>query len=339
MLLSTERVSLRILVTGATGFIGHHLVRLLCDSGHTVRVLARSSSNLSRLPLEHIDVCHGDILDSETVLPLVGDVDIVIHLASLLKVPWKTEFQRVNVEGSRNIARACAAADHRPTLLFVSSLAAAGPARNGPRREGDTSSPVSIYGRAKLDAERAVLDYASEVPMSIVRPPMVFGEGDTGSAPLFQSIARGMHVVPVRRPMMVSAIHVTDLCHALMTVALKGARYTRDAQNDEGLYYASADEVLSYRALGETIAELMGMTSLKVIHLPSWVSYLGALGSELWARLFGRVHILTRDKWREATAGDWTCRSDRLLDLGWSPKCSLSVRLKQTIDWYADDAE
>ncbi|HEY5139391.1 MAG TPA: NAD-dependent epimerase/dehydratase family protein, partial [Methylococcales bacterium] len=138
---------------------------------------------------------------------------IVFHLAGLLKAVRNDDFVRVNAGGVESVAAACDERAEPPVFVVVSSLAAAGPcAVDRPRAESDLPTPVSAYGRSKLAAELAATKYAARVPISIVRPPIVFGDGDRAVLELFRPIARwGIHIVPGLRQRRFSLIHVTDV--------------------------------------------------------------------------------------------------------------------------------
>ncbi|MCA9547417.1 MAG: NAD-dependent epimerase/dehydratase family protein, partial [Myxococcales bacterium] len=122
------------LVTGATGFIGHHVVQALLGAGWRVRALVRPRSDVTALATLGSELCLGDVGEPSSLDPAVAGCAAVFHLASLLKVPWKADFHRVNVAGAEHVAAACARASAPPTLVLMSSLAAAGPAPRGGQR-------------------------------------------------------------------------------------------------------------------------------------------------------------------------------------------------------------
>lgn len=328
------------LVTGASGFIGARLVAALLAAGRPVRALVRGSS--SRAGLAGAACVVGDITRPETLAAAVEGVEVVFHLASLLKVPWKPAFEAVNVGGTANVAAACAAARRPPTLVVVSSLAAAGPAppppagapdaTSRPRREGDRPTPVSRYGRVKRAAERAAVEAGA--PVSIVRPPMVFGAGDRGALPLFRGAARGWHPTPGRGAMRMGLVHVDDLAAALIAVADRGERVPPggDGGDGAGVYQVAADEAPTYAELGRRIAAAAGRTT-RVVPIPRAVVGLAATVGEAVGRLRDRPMVLNRDKHREGTAGDWWCSNDRVRALGWAP-APLDARLAQTVEGY-----
>lgn len=305
---------MRTLVTGASGFIGVHTARALIAAGHEVVALVRPSS--PRPALEAVGVGRwalGDLAEPASLARAVEGVDAVIHLASLLKVPWKPEFRTVNIGGTAALAEACAAAPRPPVLVVVSSLAAGGPVRGErARTEPDGAQPVSAYGRMKLACEQAARAHAARVPVTIVRPPMVIGEGDRWALGLFQSARRGLHVVPSRRPSRVCLIHAADLAPALVRAAERGARVPAQADAaDTGVYYAAAEDRPLYGELGAWVAEAMGVAPPRVLQIPAAASWVAAAASELVARLRDRQTILNLDKWREATAGSWLCDAAR----------------------------
>lgn len=323
---------MRALVTGASGFIGGRLVAALAaDRGWSVRALVRPTS---RRPAG-VECVEGDITRPETLAAAVDGVDVVFHLASLLKVPWKQAFATVNVEGTANVAAACAGAKWPPVLVVVSSLAAAGPAPAGrPRREDDPPAPVSRYGRVKRAAEQAAVAAARAAPVSIVRPPMVFGAGDRGALPLFRGAARGWHFAPGDGSMRMGLVHVDDLAAALIAVAERGERVPPGADGGDGagVYQVAAGEAPTYGELGRRIGAA-AETRTRVVRVPRWVVGCIAAMSEAVGRLRDRPTVLNRDKHREGAAGDWWCSNARIGALGWRP-APLDRRLRETVEGY-----
>jgi dihydroflavonol-4-reductase len=260
-------------------------------------------------------------------------VDVVFHLASLLKVPWKPAFHTVNVQGAAHVAAACAAQQTPPTLVLVSSMAAAGPARGSPRAEDEPATPLSIYGGGKRDAELAARAQASRVPLTIVRPPMVYGEGDRGALPLFRSAARGLHLVPTWVPARMCAVHARDLSIALLSAAERGERVGAGAVG-QGVYHVADPAPFGYDELGRRVATALDVEGLRVLRMPSAVTWLLAAASEMGGRIRDRPTVLNRDKFREATAGDWICDpSKAIAQLGFAP-APMADRLRQTASWY-----
>lgn len=327
------------LVTGASGFIGYHLVNSLFQRGHEVTCLVRPNSDRSLIEPLQPRFATGDITDRTSVRAALHGIDVVYHLAGATKCLRRSHFHAINVEGTRNVASSCANSDSPPTLVYVSSLAAAGPSTIERRRiESDGASPVSNYGRSKLGGETIAREYAADLPISIVRPPIVLGEADRDGFEMFKSIAQwGVHLVPGLSDERVSVIHAADLAAALLKTASRGQRIGPASGDHTGIYYAAADEAPTYADLGRMIGRAVGRKRTLVIrNLQASVWGIAAI-NELIAQIRRRPHILSLDKAREATAGSWTCSAGVLhRDTGFAPAYSLQDRLNETARWYVE---
>ncbi|MCH1440368.1 MAG: NAD-dependent epimerase/dehydratase family protein [Rubripirellula sp.] len=327
----------RALVTGATGFIGHHLVQRLIAQGADVKCLVRSLTRSADLSQFDVTLVQGDLADGPSLAEAVKDVDVVYHLAGLTKSVSDLDLMQVNGDGARNLAIACAQRTCPPTLVVVSSLAAAGPTLGSDLRvETDAIHPVSKYGRSKRAGELAVIEFADQVPTTIVRPPIVFGEYDRDVLHWFKMLQQlGIHLTPGLRNYYYSVIHADDLVSALILVAENGSRVTGAAEDDAGIYYAACDEVMTYSDLGRLIGDCVGRTRPRVIRAPMFMIWGLALGCDLWGRIRRHPMILNLDKAREAAAGGWACSAAKLRrDTEFVPAMSLEERLRQTADWY-----
>ncbi len=333
----------RVLITGATGFIGAHLVRRLREAGDEIVCLVRPTSKRAAIEGGGVEFVEGDLGDADSLARAMAGCDVVYHLGGLTSALRASELHRVNDAGSRHVAEACAEQSNPPVLVHISSIAAAGPSMLGrPHVETDSPSPVSHYGRSKLGGERAVRGFADRVPITIVRPPIVFGEGDRASLPLFMSVQRfGIHMSPLWRPQPFSFVHAADLCTALIAVARSGRRIApSDGEADSsstGVYFAAAEEIVTYAEFGRCIGRALGVPRTSVIPNVAAAVWMAAIGSELVARVRRRPMIFNLDKAREAVAGSWACSSESLSrETGWRPASSLDERLEQTAVWYRE---
>jgi nucleoside-diphosphate-sugar epimerase len=332
------------LITGASGFVGSNLARRLCADGWHVRCMVRASSNLEALADLDVERVQGRLDDDASLAAAVAGVDVVFHLAGRVSAYRGSEFDRDNVEGTRAVALACATQPTPPTLVFVSSLAAGGPGTLAqPRRETDPEAPVSAYGRSKLAAERAAAAIAGAAALSIVRPPMVFGQGDRASLQLFRSMQfLPVHPVPGFRRFALSLVHVTDLCDALVRVALRGERVPHGANGAAvigvGRYYVAGDRAVTYGQLGQLAARAAGW-AVATLPTPRPVFYLAGAVGELMGRLRGRPALLNFDKVRETMAKGWVCSDEKIrTSLGYAPQAMLEGRLAETVAWYREHA-
>jgi len=331
----------KALVTGATGFIGPHLVRVLQRQGDEVVCLRRQRSDVSRLEPLGVQFAIGDVTDRESLTAAVAGVDVVYHLAGRTAGFNMRQYLDVNEGGTRNLLEACAAQPNPPVMIHVSSLAAGGVApRTRLRIETDPPAPVSMYGRSKLASEAAARLFATRVPISIVRPPVVLGEGDRASLPLFRSIWRTrVHAVPGFARPRYSIIHATDLAEMMVATAARGERLkpaSDDATFYDGVYYVAADEHVTWGELGRMIGEALGRKPL-VLPLPLTLVRGAALGAEGIARLRRKPMVFSWDKIREASAGSWTCSPEKAQrELGWKVGADLPTRLEETAAWYRE---
>jgi len=328
------------LITGASGFVGSNLARRLCAQGWSVRCLVRPSSRTGSLKSLDVELAQGSLGDPASLAAAVEGVDVVFHLAGRVAAHRQAEFVRDNVEGTRAVVEACARLQRPPTVVFVSSLAAGGPGTfEHPRHECDLDQPVSGYGRSKLAAESAAVDAASRVPLSIVRPPMVFGQGDRASLQMFRSMKfLPLHMTPGLRRFPLSVIHVTDLCDALQRVALDGERIAPGGDGSAppgiGRYYVAADRAVTYGELGRLAGRAAGWAVAAVPTPRTFFWVAGAIG-EVFGRVRRRPTILNFDKVRETMAPGWVCSDEKIrAGLGYAPGAPLEARLAETVAWY-----
>lgn len=324
------------LVTGASGFIGGHLVRRLYEDGNRITCLVRPTSDCSQLTQFDPEFVTGDVTDPESLQRAMASADVVYHLAGATKCLRSRDLERVNIDGVRHVAQTCAACANPPTLILVSSLAAAGPTNTDRMRiESDAPIPVSKYGHSKLAGEYEAMRLADRVPTTIIRPPIVLGEADRDGLTMFDSIARwNLHFVPGMSDELFSVIHGDDLAEALILAAKKGNR-VQPSESAAGIYFAASNETPTYAQLGQMIGQAVGREHVHIIHHPKPAVWAIAAINELSSQIRRRPHILGVDKAREATAGSWACDASALQrDTGFTPACSLRERLAQTVQWY-----
>ena len=324
---------MRWLVTGATGFIGLNLAERLVRRGNEVRALVRDPARPGELRDLGAELFQGVVSRPGSLQGGVEGVAAVVHLAGLVKAVSREELFRVNVEGTRELARAAAAAGRLPFVL-VSSLAAAGPSRPGhPRVEEDPPAPVSQYGESKLAAEEAMRSVAGELEATVVRPPLVYGPRDKEMLPALFRMARARVVVKAGfGEKRYSAIHVDDLCELIELAALRGRRLS--ASGSEGVYFADDGVEYTWEDLGRSALEALGRRGV-VLPLPEAASWLAAGISSAAARVTGRAAILSLDKMLEIREAAWTSSSARARrELGWAPRLGLEEGMRRSVGWF-----
>ncbi len=315
---------LPVLVTGAAGFIGSHLVERLVALGARVRCLVRRTSRRDRLP-QGVELAFGELATGEGVAEAARGIALVFHVAGVTKALLSETYHSGNVLATRNLLRALGQNCHR--LVQVSSLAAAGP--GSPVTEDSAPQPVSVYGRSKLAAEEAVRASPFASRSVIVRPPVVFGPRDTDVLELLRAARRGWMPVVGRPRSRFSLIYVEDLVEGLLAAA---------ASQDAGgrIYFLAAPEPLTWRDFAHAVGQVLGR-KVRLVRVPAPLAWLAAWGSELASRWRGRPGIFSRDKLREALAGDWVCDVTRAQrELGFTARTPLAQALRRTVQWYRE---
>jgi len=327
-----------VLVTGASGFIGVHLVRLLVARGRPVSCLVRPTSHVKELLAAGAKLVTGDVNDRAGVSRAIAlsKARVVFHLAGLLRAMSPGDFMRVNAEGVETVAAACTEQAERPVLLLVSSLAAAGPSGEAPKMESDPPLPVSDYGRSKFAGEQAAARYAGALSITIVRPCAVFGAGDRGMYEVFNAVARyGMHVVHGHGDWRISLIAVADLVECIVLAAQHGERLVPDGSG-RGIYFAGAED-LSHVELGIAIAHALEKRLPRIVRVPGALMRVAGFCGDVVSRIRLHPGWVSSDKICELLAGSWTCSSAKARrQLGWSPAAPLADRLRETVQWYLD---
>jgi dihydroflavonol-4-reductase len=318
---------MKALVTGATGFIGSHLVETLRRSSAEVTALARSPGKAAVLTAQGIRVVSGDLHDEPGLECAVQGQDVIYHVAGVVAARSETEFLQANRDGTRNLL-AAAQRQGNPRVVLVSSLAAGGPASRGaPLTGSERPEPVTAYGRSKLAAEQMVR--ASDLPWSIVRPPIVYGPRDREVLKLFRMARFG--VVPVfgDGTQELSAVHAKDLAAALMAVGASSVTVG-------GTYNACHPEVFTSAELGRAVGTALG-SSVRVVRIPLRLGRALLSVTETAARLTGQVSILTSDKANEFFQPAWTGDPSPLVrDCGWRAAHDLRSGLADTYRWYRE---
>ena len=317
-------------VTGASGFVGSHIVDELLRQGARVRCLLRSTSTTRWLDGKEVEITRLDLRDGSRLEAALRGADWIVHAAGLTHARSQREFQEVNVGGTeRMLGAAMKAGDQLQRFVLISSQAVAGPALEGkPVTETERPDPVSIYGSTKRRAEELTMLLKESLPVVAIRPPAVYGPRDDTLLKLF--IAAKWHVLPVlRKGGRFSLIHAEDLARAVH-LALTHPRAVGQ------VYFAAEPDVTDYKETGEMVRRAMKTWAVSV--RPPWLALqAGALIGELWGSLRNRPPYLSREKLREMSIGDWICSSAKIrTELGWTPAVPLAEGVERTAAWYRE---
>lgn len=301
-------------VTGATGFIGFHLVRKLLSTGWRVRCLIRNAGERGALVAElgagysdTFELVDGDLGDSDVLRRGIEGVDMVYHLAGTLIAVDRIGYFRTNFDGTVNLVNALV--DTRgtapPRLVFASSLAAGGPNPPGhPRTEADPAQPITHYGRSKLAAEEYILEYRDSLWSAILRPAAVYGPRDPGFASIFRAVSRGIRIGYLGRDTELSLIYVENLVQAMVAVG--------DTSAPSGeVYYAADPPIVTVDAFQKAIAAALEKRTLR-LPLPKALVLLGALIATGIQKITKKPSFFNLQKVIEAVQPAWSCAAAKL---------------------------
>ncbi len=321
----------RVLLTGASGFVGGHLVERLLSRGYRVRCLLRNASPTRHLPLDAIKVARGDLVSGEGLTAALEGSEVVIHAAGVTKALSAAHYYAGNRDATANLVRACLDAAAPPErFVLVSSLAAVGPSADGALLDEDADPhPVSDYGRSKLEAEAVVRTSALAGCSVIVRPPVVYGPRDTDVYQVFRAAARGAFFRVGRREAYFSAIYATDLADGIV----RAAESTRAGGR---AYFLTYPEPAAWSEFAALAGAVLGRRVRRVT-VPYRLAWLAGLAAETGARLRGKPGIISRAKIAEARHRYWICGHTRAAEeLGFRAPTSLAEGVARTIAWYRE---
>jgi len=319
---------MKVLVTGASGFLGSHVAERLAAEGHAVRLLLRTTSSRRFLDFPY-ETATGDITEPASLSTAVSGVEAVVHTAGLVKARNEADFYRVNGAGTGHIVEAAAEAGPQfKRFVYVSSLAAHGPSPDGPRAVDSAPQPVSAYGRSKLAGEDIVRRSAIADRSTIFRPPVIYGPRDPALVPFFKLAKLRIAPLLMGGRNEISIIYAEDAAQAI-TQAL-----TAEADVAGKTYTFDDGEVYTWRDLLSAVEEAVGNRALRVSS-PRWLFDGAALVSEAFGLMARRAVSLTRDKVREMAQPSWVCGHEELArDLGWSPAVKIGEGARITGEWY-----
>lgn len=316
----------RAFVTGATGFVGSHLVERLSAQGWEVAALARPGSDTDLLERLGVERVPGDLDDPRALARGAAGARVVFHLAAVTAAPAPALYLRVNAEGTRRVAEAARESDETRRLVYLSSYAACGPAPDGrPRTTDDAPAPLTAYGRSKLAGEASArAEVGGSTSLLVIRAPVVYGPRDRDLLSYFRLIDGGFAPIPGGGRQALHLVYAPDLARAL--VAGAGA--------PDGTCAVAEPRVHRWTEVVDAIADAVDEQPVR-IPLPAPVVRVAARTTEIVAGLSGTKAAFNREKAEEMLADAW------LHDLDGSeallpPREATPLRtgMRRTAEWY-----
>jgi UDP-glucose 4-epimerase len=319
----------RVLITGASGFVGYHLIKEALSSNLEVFAAVRKSSNIKHLDgqdIHYIDLAYNDPASLKKEME-EKQFNYIIHAAGVTRARTVEEYNTINAQYTYNLAKAAADSGiNLKKFVLVSSLAAIGPLSDidGTINEETIPNPVTAYGVSKLLAEQK-LKTVTGLPYTILRPTAVYGPRDTGIFIFFKQMSKGIEGYIGRSAQLLSFIYVTDLARACVKALNSGGQKAYNLS--DGKSYTKYD-------LGNEARKTLTGKTFK-FHIPVNFMKIIATVAEKVSNLKGEAPILNREKLNELTAVNWRCDIEQSKkDLCFTPQYDLSEGVSKTITWY-----
>jgi nucleoside-diphosphate-sugar epimerase len=304
-----------IALTGATGFIGGALAKRLAGNGWQVKALVRSLPKARALQQLDVEIVQGDLADDAALRSLLDGAHAVVHCAGAVRGVDHQDFFPVNVAGTERIASLASLMDPPPRFIALSSLAAREP-------------HLSPYAASKHEGELVLKRVAGEMPLTILRPPAVYGPGDREMLPLLLLLMRGFALMLGSEGSRFSMLYVEDLAAAVERCLVAG-----DSTRGTFALHDGRAGGYTWDAIVELATPVRGRP-IRRLRLPRGLLHSLAVLSSRWGRLTGTAPMLTPGKVRELTHADWVCDNAELSRaLDWAPQVEFASGLRRTLAW------
>ncbi len=327
----------RILITGASGFIGSTIVDKALELGHETWAGIRSGSSLRYLQDERIKFIDLQYDDSRMLtqqlrgqVEHVGPFDAVIHVAGLTKARRNEEFDRVNYQYTRNLAEALQAADALSgTFILLSSLSVMGPGDEKgytPFSVESVPNPNTAYGRSKLKAEQFLFNQKN-IPWLIIRPTGVYGPRDKDYLILMKAVQNGLDVGVGFRKQLLTFIHSMDLAGVIFNLLAKGIK--------NKIYFLADGDSYTDTQFNAIVKEVLGKKRVIRLKIPLWLTKQAACLNGGLSALLGKTSTFNSDKYQIMKQRNWNCDVTPLKeDIDFIPNWKLKEGVEMTVAWY-----
>lgn len=319
----------KVVVTGANGFVGSHLVEALIAKGYEVHCVLRKSSNMQWLRNLPITLHTCGVENVEALKPILADAIYIYHIAGVVKARSWEGYHHGNVVLTKNILEATVGNKVIKGLVITSSLAcSAATIQGSPVDEKTPSNPLTYYGKSKLEQEQLSLSYADRLPITVVRPCVVYGERDTEVFLFFK--AMNSRILPSIGfdEKTLSMVYIHDLISGMILAA--------ESPNSKGKQYflGGSEDEYSWKQIGEITGKYLNKNYLRIRVPHSLVFIVGHL-AEFFAKVTGNIATINSQKANEMVQKSWSCSSNRAkADFNYTPKYSLDEGIKRSIEWY-----
>ncbi len=323
----------RILITGASGFIGSFFVEKALELGYEVYAAVRETSDLSYLQDSRIIFFKANLSNKESIkenIEKIGKFDYIIHNAGLTKTCKKDMFDFVNYQITKNLIEALTETNKVPEkFILMSSLAAYGPGNSKtlePIKISDKQKPISLYGKSKLKIEKH-LKSLNNFPYLIFRPTGVYGPREKDYYVMYKSIKSGLETYIGTTEQHITFIYVKDLVNVIFD-AIKS-----DIINKS--YFVSDLKSYTTKEFNNIVKEELSKKTISIVFPSIVVKSIAYIGEKISCFFTKNAPTLNTEKFKEISKNNWLCdSSDLIKDFNFKPKYELKKGIKETINWY-----
>lgn len=317
---------MRIAITGANGFVGSNLANHFHAQGHEVAAVVRPGADCSLLQ-SGIVINQVDYNSLSDLQAAFSSANLIIHNAGKTRTRSFEEMIIANVVTTRRIIQACNSTPACTHLIFISSLAAGKPSRDGTKVTEDSGSdPVDWYGRSKLLSERLIRDVCHK-SWTVVRPSSIYGQGERDFLQIFKMVNAGISFHLGREDQLLSLIHIDELAEFI--------EFCAENANAKGqVFYASDGEVYTHTQFTGLAARILGVKT-RELSIPIPLARIAFHLGDVFEGITRKTTLVNTQKMRELININWICSIDKARKMiGWEPKPDLEANLRSTLDWY-----
>lgn len=317
-----------VLVTGASGFIGSHLVDALLQRHCKVHCLVRRTSDLRWLDRTKVQLHYGNLTESFPLGDSLEKTDYVFHCAGLTRAKTRKDYFQANADACRVLYEQCTAlGKNLKRIVHISSLASVGPSLpNQPVDEDTPCKPLTYYGKSKLAGEEIARQYSSSLPIVILRPPVVYGPREVNFFTFIKGISKGWNLQLGSQQRTLSLIYVADLVQAMLKAAVASSL-------GKNVYFITDGKLYRWDEVVETTVKLLNVR-IRSIRIPD--SFLGPFGLFMDFVSIYRTNAPLLDSQRtiDIRQSTWTASSSRFFeDFEFQPQFDLTTGLSETVNW------
>lgn len=320
----------KILVTGATGFVGSNLVEALVKKGYKVRCLVREKSDSKFLQSLNVELAYGDVTDASSLANSLKNVKVVLHLAGILGkwgVPRQV-YEDIHVKGTKLLLEACSHKGVR-RFIYCGSAGVLGPIKKPPADESFPYNPSNIYEEVKTEAEKLVMSYKDKMDVTVLRPEFVYGPKDMHVLSLFKTVKNRKFLLIGKGEAFLHPTFADDVTQSFLLCL-------ENKKSIGQIYLIVGERYVSVKEYADIMSAQLGM-EIKWRHVPRWAATIVASIFESTGKIFKHEPMLTHSKVKFFTENRAFSYSKAKQDLGYKP-IKLEEGIKKTVEWYQTNA-